>query len=78
MINIKDFNSSLLKIHRKSYRNIGSYNVEYITIKKLDDYQSINSVNPLFLIIGKADGYLKENNENKYLTFSSKDNIKKY
>ena len=78
MINIKDFNSSLLKIYRKSYRNIGIYNIEYITIKKLDDYQSVNSVNPLFLIIGKADGYLKGNNENKYLTFSSKDNSKKY
>ena len=78
MINIKDFNSSLLKIYRKSYRNIGIYNIEYITIKKLDDYQSVNSVNPLFLIIGKADGYLKENNENKCLTFSSKDDSKKY
>ena len=78
MINIKDFNSSLLKIHRKSYKNIGIYNIEYITIKILDDYQSINSVNPLYLIIGKADGYLKENNENKYLTFSSTDDSKKY
>ena len=26
MINIKDFDSSLLKINKKSYKNIGTYN----------------------------------------------------
>ena len=35
MINIKDFDSSLLKIDKKSYQNIGIYNMRYITIKKL-------------------------------------------
>ena len=35
MINIKDFDSSLLKIDKKSYQNIGIYNMGYITIKKL-------------------------------------------
>ena len=35
MINIKDFNSSLLKIDKKSYKNVGVYNIGYITIKKL-------------------------------------------
>ena len=35
MINIKDFDSSLIKIDKKSYKNIGIYNIGYIIIKKL-------------------------------------------
>ena len=35
MINIKDFDSSLIKIDKKYYKNIGIYNIGYITIKKL-------------------------------------------
>ena len=54
MIKIKDFDSSLIKIDKKSYKNIGIYNTGYITIKKIDDYESINSVDPLYLIIGKT------------------------
>ena len=48
MINIKDFDSNLLKIDKKSYKNIGIYNIGYIAIKKLDDYENIYSVNPLY------------------------------
>ena len=39
MINIKDFDSNLLKIDKKSYKNIGIYNIGYITIKEIDDYK---------------------------------------
>ena len=42
MINIKVFDSSLLKIDKKSYKNIGIYNIGYITIKKIDVCESIN------------------------------------
>ena len=35
MINIKDFDSSLIKIDKRSYKNIGICNIGYITIKKL-------------------------------------------
>ena len=35
MIDIKDFDSNLLKTEKKSYKNIGIYNIRYITIKKL-------------------------------------------
>ena len=31
-INIKDFESKLLKIDEKSYKSIGIYNIGYITI----------------------------------------------
>ena len=77
MINIKDFDSSLIKIDKKSYKNIGIYNIGYIIIKKIDDYKSINSVNSLYLTIGKADGYIEENNGNKYLVFTSTGGNKK-
>ena len=74
--------SNLLKIDKKSHKNIGIYNIGYITIKKIDDYENIYSVNPLHLIISKAIGHIEENNENKYLVFDSsdenKDVFKKY
>ena len=35
MINIKDIDSSLVKIDKKSYKNVDIYNIGYITIKKL-------------------------------------------
>ena len=34
MINIKNFDSSLLKVDKKSYKNNGFYHIEYITIRK--------------------------------------------
>ena len=34
MINIKDFDTRLLKIDKKSYKNIGIYNIGIITKKK--------------------------------------------
>ena len=69
MINIKDSDSSLLKKEKKSYKNIGVYNIWYIKIKKIDDYKNIYCVNRLYLIIGKVIGHIEENNENKYLIF---------
>ena len=35
IINLKNFESKLLRIDKKSYKNIGIYNVGYITIKKM-------------------------------------------
>ena len=40
MINIEDFDSSLLEIDKKSYKNIGTYYTGYITIKKIDEYEN--------------------------------------
>ena len=69
MINIKDFDPSLIKTDKKSYKNIGIYHIGYITIKKIRDYENINSVNPLHLMIGEVDGYIEETNGNKYFCF---------
>ena len=76
MINIKDFDSSLLKINKKSCKNIGIYNIGQITIKKIDDYENIYSVNPLYLITGKVIEHIEEKNGNKYLIFDSSDEFK--
>ena len=70
MINIEEFDSSLLKIDKKSYKNIGIYYIGYITIKNISDYENINIVNPVYLLIREVDGYIEENNGNKYLTFA--------
>ena len=72
----------MLKIDKNSYKNIGIYNIGYITIKKIDDYENIYSVNPLYLLVNHANGYIEEKNGNKYLIFDSTDEnkelLKKY
>ena len=60
MINIKHFDPILLKTDRKSYKNIGIYNIGYITINKIEDCENIYSVNPLYLFVNHANGYVKE------------------
>ena len=57
MINLKHFEPNLLKIDKKSYKNIGIYNIGYITIKKTDDWENIYSVNPLYWLINHANRY---------------------
>ena len=46
MINIANFDPNLLKIDKKSYKNIDIYYIGYITMKD-SDYVKIKSVNPL-------------------------------
>ena len=77
MINIKDFDPSLIKIDKKSYKTIGINHIGYITTKSISDCENINSVNSLYPIIGEVDGYIEENTGNKYLTLASTDKNKK-
>ena len=46
IINLKNFESKLWKIDKKSYKNIDTYNIGYITIKKIGDCENIYSANP--------------------------------
>ena len=82
MISIKNFDPILLKIDKKSYKNIGIYNIGYITIKRIDAYENIYSVNPLYLLVNHGYGYIEEKHENKYLIFDTTDEkkelLKKY
>ena len=63
MINLKDFDSNLLKIDKKHYKGITIYYIGYIMIKKIDDYENIYSVNPLYLRINHASGYIEKKME---------------
>ena len=63
MINLKNFEPNLLKIDKKSYKNIDIYNIGYVTIKKIDDYESIYSVNPFYLRDNHASRYIEEKME---------------
>ena len=71
MINIKNFDSNLLKIDY----------IGYVT-KEDSKYLSIDSVNPLYFIVDEVDGFSEEKEWSKYLNFSSTDNrkevLKKY
>ena len=73
MISIKNFHSNLLKIDKKSYKEIDIYYIGYITIKKFGDCENIHSANPLYLIIHSASGHFKEKNNEKYLILDSTD-----
>ena len=56
MINIRNFQSNLLKIYKKPYKDFDIYYIGYITIKNIGDYENIHSVNSLYLIIHSATG----------------------
>ena len=63
IINLKNFDSILLKIDKKSYKNIVIYYNGYITIKKIGDCENIHCVNPLYLQVNHAIGYTEEEME---------------
>ena len=75
IIDLKSFKSNL-KIDKRSYKDIGIYNIGYITIKKIGDCENIYSLNPLYLHMTDASEYIEEINENKYLIFDSIDENK--
>ena len=66
IINIDEFDSNLLKIDKKSYKDIGIYYIGYIKILKIDGCENIYGVSPFHPIIGKVDGYIEEKNQSKY------------
>ena len=70
LINLKDFDSSLLKLDKKSSMDINIYYIGYV--KKKPEY-NINSVNPLYLLIAELDGYIEEKEGNKYLNIALTD-----
>ena len=76
IIDLENFDAKLLKIDKKSYKDIGIYNIGYVTKKKIGDCMNINSVNPLYLNITHSNGYIEEKGVNKYLVFDSTDENK--
>ena len=76
IIDLENFDTRLLKIDKKSYKDISIYNIGYITKKKIDDCNNINSANPVYLNITHSNGYIEEKGRNKYLIFDSADENK--
>ena len=66
VIYLKNFDARLLKIDKKTHKNIDIYYIEYIAIRKFDDYESIYSVNSFYLRINHASGYIEEKNGIEY------------
>ena len=60
MINMKNFHSNLLKIDKKSYKDIDIYYIGFITIKEFGHCDNIRSINPLSLVIHSPRGHFKE------------------
>ena len=58
MINITNFDWKLLRIDKKSYKNINICYIKYITMKEYD-YVNIESVNPLHLITNEIDWHFE-------------------
>ena len=77
--NIKDFNPKLLKLDKKSCKNISIYYTGYVT-KKTEC--STNSVNPLYFPVDQIDDFIEEKEESKHLNISLTDSnsevLKKY
>ena len=73
MVDIKNFQSNLLKIDKKLYKDIDIYYIGYITIKKFSDCENIHSVNSFYLIMNSATGHFKEKNDKEYLIIDSTD-----
>ena len=77
LINIENFDLSMLKPDEKTVLNHDVYYIGYITKKP---QWSVNSVNPLYLMINKIKGHFKEADGDKYLIISSEnvDIMQKY
>ena len=82
IIELENFDASLLKIDKKSNKDIGIYNIGYVTIKKIGDCKNIYTMKLLYLCINHASRYIEEINENKYFILDSinenKELLKKY
>ena len=76
IIDIETFDSNMSKLDKKSYKNLGIYNIGYVKIKIIGCGYDISSVNPLYLRINNVNRFMEEKDSNKYLVFNSTDENK--
>ena len=64
MINIKNFDLSLLRIDQISFKSTDGviYHIEY--------FKNLDSKNSTYLVFNNVDEYIEKNNEDKYLVFA--------
>ena len=60
IIDIETFDSNMLKLDKKTYKNLDIYSIGYVTIKKVGHGYDINSVNPLYLRINNGNRYIEK------------------
>ena len=75
-IYLKYFDTSLLKVDKKHYKEIDSYHIGYVAVKKIANCNNIKSVNILYLMINGMIGHFKKKNGNKYLVLDDVDKNK--
>ena len=71
IVNIKNFDSRLLKLYKFSFKGVFSLNIyyiKYISTKILDHVGDDKDF--LYLFLDDADGYTEENDGIKYLVFT--------
>ena len=73
---IENFDAKLLKIDKKSYKDIDIFNIGYVTKIKIGNCMNINSLNPFYLGVTHVNGYIEEKDLNKFLVFDSTDENK--
>ena len=82
IIDIENFDAKLLKVEKKSYKDIDTFNIGYVTKKNISNCRNINIVDPLYLGVICVNGYIEEKDLNNYLVFDSTDKnkelLKKY
>ena len=59
-INLNDFDASMLKVDKKSYKDIDIYYIGYVTFKEIANCNNVNNVNLLYLMIDKVIGHFEE------------------
>ena len=76
IIDLKNFDTKLLKVDKKYYKEIDIYYIGYVNVKKIANCNNINSVNPLYLMINEMIGHFEEKNKIKYLVLDDLDENK--
>ena len=61
MINLKNFESNLLKINKNLTKALIFITLDTLQLKKIGDCENIHSVNPLYLLVNHASRYIEEN-----------------
>ena len=73
IVNIKEFDSSLLEINKLSFKgvfNLNIYYIKYIPTKRPNHMNVYHDKHFLYLFLEDVDGHIDKNNGIKYLVFT--------
>ena len=69
--------ASLLKVHKKDYKEIDVYYIDYVSFKEIANCNNIDSRNAFYLMIDKMIGHFEEKSGNKHLVLDDVNENKK-